>query len=206
MQEEKQRHIEEMTATVKAHELEVLTLNKEHADALDNLTTNYENKIENINTKHAEEVEKLNQQHADEVEKLNGEIEQTKQDCAEQIRVKDEFVNGEIERFQRELDGEREKLEADKQRIAEYERKYNDLADAKALSDGRLMAIRSEYKLIKPNEDFTTKEMIDELEHQYEAFKKFFSGEWSKAKKRIRKEVFKQVKDTEKEKKIKAKK
>lgn len=195
MQEEKERHIQEMTATVKAHELEVLSLNREHAEELEHLTAKYENEIDNINS-----------QHAQEVDKLNGEIEKTKLDCAEEIRVKDEFVKGEIERFQLELDDERKKLEQDKLKIAEYEKKYNDLADAKALSDGRLMAMRSEYNLIRPDEDFTTKEMVDELEHQYEVFKKFFKGEWSKTKKRIRKEVFKQVKDKEKEKDIKAKK
>ena len=68
------------------------------------------------------------------------------------------------------------------------------------LLKARYNAIRKETgQMTDPNE-FASKEAFDDIEHQYNVFKKFFKTEWKNVKKHIRKDVFdgfsQEVKDT----------
>ena len=64
------------------------------------------------------------------------------------------------------------------------------ILEEKALSDGRLNALRSKYGLFTRADDFTSEAAFNEIETQYNAFRTFFKKEWKKTKKRIRKETF----------------
>ena len=54
----------------------------------------------------------------------------------------------------------------------------------------QLDGLRHKYGVIPNNEDFTSKERFEELEKEFAAFYELFEGEWKKARKRIRKDIF----------------
>ncbi len=81
-------------------------------------------------------------------------------------------------------------IDEKKDELNELKQQYKSLEQQKAISDARLNAIRSEYGLMTEQDDFSTREATDEIEHQYRAFKKFFRTEWKQTKKKIRNEVF----------------
>ncbi|MBQ4052743.1 MAG: hypothetical protein IJD33_00205, partial [Clostridia bacterium] len=60
----------------------------------------------------------------------------------------------------------KEKLADRKQRVEELTKQYSALEEQKVLADGRVNALRAEYGLMTENDDFSTKEKTDELEHQ----------------------------------------
>ena len=57
--------------------------------------------------------------------------------------------------------------------------------EERALSEARYNAIRCEYGIITEDDDFTSREMIDELEKEYRAFRKFFRKQWAKTRKKL---------------------
>ena len=67
------------------------------------------------------------------------------------------------------------------------------MEDKVTLTEARLNALRKEYKLFTPADDFTEQDKFEEIEHQYNVFKKFFDEEWRKTKKRIRRECHNQA-------------
>ena len=58
------------------------------------------------------------------------------------------------------------------------------------LVEAKILALRVENNLISPEEDFTKQEQFEQLEKQYQVFKKFFKEEWVKTKRSIRQNSF----------------
>ena len=54
-------------------------------------------------------------------------------------------------------------------------------------------SLRNEHGLITVDNDFTTKMKFEELEAQYNAFKKLFKNEWKKTKRKIRSNILSNV-------------
>lgn len=195
-------HEEEIIAINTAHEEEIAEINDAHAREIEEINDAHEQHISILTATHEEEIARINQAHESEVERITtkytNEIESI---TAEANRVQT-ILNSELSITKIELSEEKQKLEASDKECNRLNLLSMKLSDQKVLSDARLYAIRSEYGLIKEDEDLTNKEVIDELENQYYVFRKFFKTEWKQAKKRIRKEVFTQVNNEEEQRKI----
>ena len=63
------------------------------------------------------------------------------------------------------------------------------LLTEKRVANANIYLLRNEQG--QDNEDFTSQMSFDELEHTYNAFKKFYKEQWKLTKKGIRKELLK---------------
>lgn len=93
-----------------------------------------------------------------------------------------EFYRQERAEAQKELDN----------RNAEYQKLMGELEETreqKRLAEARLKSYRFKNNDMTEADNYTSKEDFDELENELEVFIKFYKKEWSKTKKRIRKEL-----------------
>ncbi len=185
-----EEHLEEIEDINASHNEEINNLNTEHQTYVDNLNTEHQTYVDNLNTEHKAFVDELNGKHTEEVGSLNGTIQSLKDENAQTINLKDGIIASERRKFKSELGQANEKIYLTERRVAELIDQCERNADLKTLADARLNALRSEHGLIKENEDFTNKQMAEELEHQYEVFRNFRKYQWQKTKKRILVEVF----------------
>ena len=194
-------HAEEVERINTAHNEEVERLNNEHSQEIERINTAHADEIEFINNKFTSQIEKLNEEHASkvtelvdkhtiEVKKLTDDSEKMKQDFEREIVNRNYIIAKERMDHKQEIDEHNKTHDEDKARIKELTSACVRLDDERTLAEGRLQAIRCECGLIGPNEDYSTEEKTDELEHQYKVFKKFFKTEWKKTKKIIRQNVF----------------
>ncbi|MBR6794692.1 MAG: hypothetical protein IKM52_01115, partial [Clostridia bacterium] len=63
------------------------------------------------------------------------------------------------------------------------------LAEEKLVCEARIKALRLEKGRLPETEDFTDKKAFDSLEKEFEAFHRFYQKQWSKTKKKIRKDI-----------------
>ena len=61
------------------------------------------------------------------------------------------------------------------------------IIEEKTLAKAQLIALRAKNNDITDEDDYTEKESFNELEREFESFKKFYDAQWSKTKKKIRK-------------------
>lgn len=183
---------------------EIERLNKKYADDLARIDSERNEKLRGIQNEYEQRIKEVENGRQAQLQEMQGqvsrlqelrrqaeetharEIARVRQETAEQMRG----VNSEFAIKSQNLD---ERMKQNLARLQETQAKYTTLQEQKAFNDARLTAIRAQYGLKGSIEDYTSKEQIDELEKQYEAFKKFFNTEWKKAKKQIRKEVFSSI-------------
>lgn len=119
-------------------------------------------------------------------------------ECNARLNASEAAYASEKERLVNRIGAANEEIEsalaANKNLICKIKDKEGEIAalnKEKLLTAAKYNGIRKQYGLIKDDEDFTTEEAFNEIEAQYGAFKTFFKEEWSKTKKRIRKENLK---------------
>lgn len=179
--ERRVRALEDDAAQLVAAQDEIQRLNGENSE--------FRLKIGELNEKERE--------HGAQIEKLNAEHSERERQARESFRADAERLKSECKQKIAEVCDECEKLiksagaEAEKKSRAyeEIKRRLAAEDNQRALAEARLNAMRRQYNLIAADEDYSDKTSFDEIEKQYEAFKKFFNEEWKSAKKRIRKEV-----------------
>lgn len=201
-------HAEEVERINIAHAEEIEQINTAHAQAIEQINLQHASEINDINVQHAEEIGRINEAHTLEVtsltEKYTGEIKEItssmqkmRGELEREIVNRNYIIAKERMEHRDELEKEYKKRLEDVDTIVALKEKCVRLDDLKTLAEGRLMAIRVECGLVKPDEKFNTEEKTDELEHQYLVFKKFFKNEWKKTKKDIKKDAFDKVKAEE---------
>ena len=161
MEEAQATHKANVAKLAEKHNEEIARLNDEHEDAL------YELK---------EEEKRIAEEHRQELANARAEYEQKVETLSEDFANEVSALRGEI------ADGEKA--------LALLQEKYTELEDRRLFADARLNALRKQHGLITDADDFTSKEAIDELEREYEAFQKFFKKEWRKTRWKMIKELF----------------
>ena len=154
-----------------AHETEIATLNQEHARAVATLTEEYETRIESLLSTHAAEMEAAEERRLAEVSERDGRI--------------DALCNT-VSALTTEMQDAAAKHAAEK---AELIARNDTLLTEKRVANANIYLLRNEQG--QDNEDFTSQMSFDELEHTYNAFKKFYKEQWKLTKKGIRKELLK---------------
>ena len=74
----------------------------------------------------------------------------------------------------------------------EYEKlmaEFEQVREAKRLAEARLKSYRFKNREMTSDDNYTDKESFDELENELEVFIKFYKKEWTRTKRRIRKEL-----------------
>ena len=161
---------------------EIERLKEEHLAELKRLAEEHAKELALQEEKHAEEIRDIRAQHEQEIAKLKEVIEGLR----EQIVQEKEAHVREIMQIRAEYQAI---IDALNEKQAQLIEKQNQLIDEMRVLNARLHALRWEHGFMTENDDFTTKESFEELEHTFEVFKKFYKKEWSKTKRTIRKTV-----------------
>lgn len=206
-----QKYADDVEAMRVAHETALDTLRAEHAAELSALNENWQAQLDVVTEQSKSELEALREhnerkiaalkeKHEAELEELADEYENTIDENAAEIaelraengamaakhRAETDALIAAHAREKSELAAEMDKKE---KAVLDVKEENRLLQDLKRLSDGRLNALRHQYGLMTDADDFTDENAFDEIENQYNAFRRFFKGEWRKAKKRIRDEL-----------------
>jgi hypothetical protein len=222
VEELKERHAEEIDRLNTEHAEEIDRLNTEHAEEVRILNENHRAEVDRLNLEHQNELDRLNEKHRIELEEqknayeqkmanmqllhekavraLNEAVDSIRKESEEAIKLRDYVIDTERKNHIDAMNKTLGELNLAEKTITELSNQCTYLAEENALSGARLNALRSQYGLIKDDEDFTNKEMADELEFQYVVFNRFRKRQWQHTKERIRQEIFDDVKRQEEEK------
>jgi hypothetical protein len=212
-QAEIQRLNEEHQAEIERYEQYISELKETHAEEIRQLNEAHEQRINELLAAHADEISRLEQQHKEEIEQIRAEhnleiqelkiiienqrnkIEEERQQHAKEKLLIEEMHKQALAAQKEQHDAavgqvvaqsDRQRAEIDKL-IAERD----ELIKEKRLMTAQLYALRVEKGVNVSENDFTLKDNFDELEHEFEVFKKFYREEWNKTKRAIRHSVLK---------------
>ena len=107
----------------------------------------------------------------------------------DEINQIQERMNALIEDNKTEQEKMREKLNTRNQEYEKLMAELEALREAKRFAEARLKSYRFKNHEMTAADDYTDKESFDELENELEVFIKFYKKEWTKTKRRIRKEL-----------------
>ena len=147
----------------------------------------------------AKDYEKAQELSAMQQECSNKMIELSQSLNAEKLEATAALVN-EVNELQEKITEMVEAHKLDKENIlrelnirnAEYEKlmdEFEKIREAKRLAEARLKSYRFKNREMTAEDDYTDKESFDELENELEVFIKFYKKEWTRTKRRIRKEL-----------------
>ena len=201
-----------------AHRLELGRINEEHRLTVERMAEEHRLTVERMTEEHRLTVERMTEEHRITVETMKADHRRTVAQMEEQYNsVMLQVVRGHERAMEDTVAAYKDRIESIRadwrermlqmqeqdcehtQRIRELTATSEQLSDALALSQARLLALRVEHGLITPVEDFTSREAFEELEHQREVFKRFFKKQWNKVKRAIRKDALDAYKDAVKE-------
>ncbi len=143
---------------------------------------------------HRIEMEKLNERHGAELAELNARIGAIAKEKDAEREAHRLAMREAEDSFYREMaardEAARTAMRGKEGELAECRKQLTGEEERRRLAEGRLNAMRFEQGL--PAEgDLTSEEGFGELEHQYAVFQAFFRGQWRKARRRIRLEMWK---------------
>ena len=169
-------------------------LKQEHQEEIDTLNEEHAGEIDALNEEHAGEIESLNEAHTKIVDNLNEKARQAEEEhllAMETARTEFEnTVQSLKDKYTAESDELHARIDDGVAKLTSLQERYTVLEEQRLLADARLKAIRKDHGLITEADDFTSKEAIDELEHESEVFKKIFKKEWHKTQWKLIKEMF----------------
>ncbi len=181
--EQRNKFLEDDSAELRVRRAEVEKLNADVA-ALNEVIAGHHIEIEKLNERHGMELAEVGAR----MNELGRERDAERAEHRAAMRAAEDNFYKELtardETHRAAMREKEEELGTCKKQLAETE-------DKRALADGRLNALRFEHGLTAPQDDFSSQEAFAELEHQYAAFQGFFRGQWRKARRRIRREMWK---------------
>ena len=163
--------IKDLTNSIDTLKEEKLLAEQQHIAEIDALNQAHDTNIKEINSLHESETAQLKSKYNLDIAALKNHISE------KDIKHKEELS-----------EKSRELLEVN-EKLAELERRYEELKEHDRLSEAMLKGLRAERNLMTDNDVYTDKESFDELEREYDAFTRFFKSQWKKSKKNIRKEM-----------------
>lgn len=141
--------------------------------------------------KYTESIMELESEHLQKVNEIiaEGEIEKKniESEWREELqKVRDHYTEMDSHMRERIIDIDNQMSALNEQMKAlEAEKKL--IIEEKTLAKAQLIALRAKNNDITDDDDYTEKESFNELEKEFESFKKFYEAQWSKTKKKIRK-------------------
>ena len=156
------------------HFAEIGRLKREHEDDMHALIVKQENAVNALIAKHEETVNGIAGKYIDTIDRLTNEIAEEKTRCHDAISTARAESEAAIKNAQERV----------AQSVAEKEdalEKYAAVLEAKRVAEARIKALGG------ITEDYTSREMFNELEHEYNAFTKLYEAQWAITKKHIKK-------------------
>lgn len=189
-----QKYVEDMAATVRQHEQNVAALHVAHADETAALHAQFAEEMRGKVDAYETQVGGLQKELADWHAQYDDSVREYNQKIAH------------VDEREAHFDGEVQKLvDTYEAKLRDMETRYRDEQIARDKSADEALAGRDEENLylrteldglrarnglMTPSTDYTSRERFVELEAEFEAFKRFFKGQWRLTKKAIKREVY----------------
>lgn len=165
-----------------------------HGDEINALNAERDRLLDENRARHDAEVQALNDAHAAELDSRDAQITALDDALKAEKQQRTDERDALIAAHKKELERLAAEIAQKEQAVLDIREENRLLEDLRRISDGRLNALRHEYGLMTDADDFTGEDAFNELESQYNAFRRFFKGEWKKTKKKIREELLKAYK------------
>ncbi len=200
-----QKYLEDMAAARAEHELAVQNLNAEHFGEIQSITESHREDLANAQAEYEERTRALTEAHEARESELGGQMRE--------LTERWNAVKDDLSRRDEALAAREAVFDDEKQKVVdECERKMRGLekscegelaARQKACDDeveqwrkensfirAELDGMRIAQGLMTPSTDYSSRERFVELEREFEAFQRFFKGQWKITKKEIKREVY----------------
>lgn len=195
--------VAEKEAMENAHREEIKNLNDKYAQETENMRIAHEQEItrlcesykietEQLNSAHAAEIENLKTAHEEERARLVSDYENKLRETVEKyersiavVTEKSAAAAAETESVITALNGEKEKLSKDNdEKLATI----NELNANALILKAKVNALKHRYDAYEGDENYSEENNFDEVERQYEEFRKFFKSVWRTTKRAIKKD------------------
>ena len=190
-------HENEIRELNEAHEREINELNEEHEREINELNDQHEQKIISLNEQHADEIATLNDRHEKEIESLNAKHEQEISDRDGKILMLSDKIEADRARHEAQVLSMKNEYETNLNaltvRNAELGAKLEAEIKERRYLKAQYLALKTETGRLTEEDDYLTQLEFDELQHTFEVFKKFYRVSWRKAKRHIRREIFRKI-------------
>lgn len=199
----KAEFVAEKEAMENAHREEIKNLNDKYAQETENMRIAHEQEItrlcesykietEQLNSAHAAEIENLKTAHEEERARLVSDYENKLRETVEKyersiavVTEKSAAAAAETESVITALNGEKEKLSKDNdEKLATI----NELNANALILKAKVNALKHRYDAYEGDENYSEENNFDEVERQYEEFRKFFKSVWRTTKRAIKKD------------------
>ncbi len=183
----KSRHLDEINSIKEDYDDQIAVLNEKLAVIRGEVTDEYENQITELNNIIQAKNDELNNEianYSDRINSLNKDINDLNHQRLLLIDDYEAKLNNLKNTFKYEYDSMVDKKTSANNELQEIN---NDLVEKNTFLSAELNAIRYRNGLLKPCEDYTSKERFEELEREFLAFNDFFKKQWQKTKRKIRK-------------------
>lgn len=199
----KAEFVAEKEAMENAHREEIKNLNDKYAQETENmriaheqeitrLCESYKTETEQLNSAHAAEIENLKTAHEEERARLVSDYENKLRETVEKyersiavVTEKSAAAAAETESVITALNGEKEKLSKDNdEKLATI----NELNANALILKAKVNALKHRYDAYEGDENYSEENNFDEVERQYEEFRKFFKSVWRTTKRAIKKD------------------
>lgn len=183
-------HAEDINALNEAHEAHVAEMVAAHEQEITTLLMEGDEKTRALVEAHNQEIKNINEEHQSHIDEMNAREEALRDELASQRQGYEEKIVVINDNHAKAID--------DKQKtIDELEKTNKALEDRNALIAAQLQSIRKEHGK-QERIDYSTKEGFAELEKMYEQFTLLYKEQWSMTKEKIRKDLLKPYKRSQK--------
>ena len=201
---------DEMRDNERKHRVEIAEIGEQHAENIKAIEDAHAAEIEKVNAAAEERIIEKEREFELKNSTLVSSMTALREDMERLRRDNDALIDKTMKESDEAIDKMRsdmaEKLRSSETAVKQaeddalsFKKKYEALVEKTALNEGRLNALRHQLGYTAELEDRSSEEAFNELEAQYNAFKKLFNSEWKKAKKSIVKTAFKKAMDEAKE-------
>ena len=199
----KAEFVAEKEAMENTHREEIKNLNDKYAQETENMRIAHEQEItrlgesykietEQLNSAHVAEIENLKTAHEEERARLVSDYENKLRETVERYEKsiavateKSAAAAAEAESVIAALNGEKEKLSKDN---GEKLATINELNANALILKAKINALKHRYDAYEGDENYSEENNFDEVERQYEEFRKFFKSVWRTTKRAIKKD------------------
>ena len=184
----------DMAAQRAQYEAQIAELIAQYETQIAELIAKHEAEIAELNAAHETAIAQLNAEHQAAVNELKAqqaaELAEMRASCEAKVKETLESTRAEIASTRSECQRRTEEIT---RTATENVKKYSDeterVTKANILLRGQLNGLRHKYGLLTSDDDFSTKERMEELETEFQAFYELFEDEWRKTRRKIRKDI-----------------
>lgn len=180
--EQKEAYEQQLADMQASYEQELAEQKAAYEQRISEMQASYEQQISEIQTSYEQQLSEMQAAHETATQQLKDEATAERQALEEQ----QEELNRQYAARVTEMTTEAETLN---RRFEKVSAQYREEEEKRLAAEAQLLGLRSQRGDIKPSERYATEEEFDELERQYQAFRRFYEQNWRLAKKGIRKSL-----------------